>query len=248
MGVSWISAFASFFKKTSAQFISAPVKMEGNLKLLDIFQSLDFLAMQAITGASVNNGFHTMCNGANLAYTKSAFFEVKGFDGIDEIPSGDDMLLMHKIFTRYPDKVLYMKNREAVVTTPPESSWKNFLHQRIRWASKAVHYKDKRIFYVLALTYLLNFCYLVLAVAAIVKISWLSFLLLFLLAKVLIEFPFVNASSIFFGQQQLMKYFPFLQPVHIIYIVVSGWLGRFGSYEWKSRIIKNKGRGNLVKQ
>jgi len=248
MGVLWVSSFASFFKKTGAQFISAPVKMEGNLRLLDLFQSLDFLAMQAITGASVNNGFHTMCNGANLAYTKTAFFEVNGFEGIDEIPSGDDMLLMHKIFTRYPNKVLYMKNSEVIVTTPPESSWKNFLHQRIRWASKAVHYKDKRIFYVLALTYLLNLCYLVLAIAAIVKISWLSFLLLFLLAKVLIEFPFVNASSIFFGQQKLMKYFPFLQPVHIIYIVVSGWLGRFGSYEWKSRIIKNKGRGNLVKQ
>jgi cellulose synthase/poly-beta-1,6-N-acetylglucosamine synthase-like glycosyltransferase len=189
-----------------------------------------------------------MCNGANLAYTKSAFIEVNGFERIEEIPSGDDMLLMHKIYVRYPDKVLYMKNADAIVTTVPESTWKNFLHQRIRWASKAVHYKDKRIIYVLALTYLVNLCYLVLAVAAVIKIYWLSFLLLLLLAKVLIEFPFVNAAAIFFHQQKLMKYFPLLQPIHIAYIVVSGWLGRFGSYEWKSRIIKNKGRGNLVKQ
>lgn len=248
MSESWISSYASFYKKTDAQFIAAPVKMEGRISLLNIFQSLDFLAMQTITGASVNNRFHTMCNGANLAYTKSAFNEVNGFEGIDEIPSGDDMLLMHKIFTRYPDKVLYMKNREAIVTTHPELSWSNFFHQRIRWASKAVHYKDRRIIYVLALTYLVNVCYLVLAVAVIFKFSWISFLLLFLLAKVLIEFPFVNASAIFFQQQHLMKYFPLLQPVHILYIVVSGWLGRFGSYDWKSRTIKNRRRGNLVKQ
>ena len=248
MGISWISAYASFYEQTGAQFIAAPVKMEGHLSLRDIFQSLDFLAMQTITGASVSNRLHSMCNGANLAYTKKAFTDVNGFEGIDEIPSGDDMLLMHKIFLRYPDKVLYMKNSEAIVTTLPEPSWKKFIQQRIRWASKAVHYKDKRIIYVLALTYLLNVCYLVLAIAAILKIYWLSFLLLLLLAKVLIEFPFVNAAAIFFRQQKLMKYFPFLEPLHILYVIVSGWLGRFGSYEWKSRVIKNRGRGNLVKQ
>jgi cellulose synthase/poly-beta-1,6-N-acetylglucosamine synthase-like glycosyltransferase len=248
MGELWLQSFASFYRETGAQFIAAPVKMDSRFTLLDTFQSLDFLAMQAITGASVNNRFHTMCNGANLAYTKSAFLEVNGFEGIDEIPSGDDMLLMHKIYSRHPNKVLYMKNNEAIVSTHPECSWKNFLQQRIRWASKAVHYEDKRIFYVLAVTYLVNVFYLVLAVAAIIKIYWLSFLLLLLLAKVLIEFPFVNASAIFFGQQKLMKYFPFLQPVHIVYVIISGWLGRFGSYEWKSRVIKNRGRGNLVKQ
>ncbi len=33
-----------------------------------------------------------MCNGANLAYEKSAFYEVGGFNNIDNIASGDDML------------------------------------------------------------------------------------------------------------------------------------------------------------
>ena len=248
MNSSWIRSYASFYKKTGASFIAAPVMMDTRNTFRDIFQALDFLAMQAITGASVHKHFHTMCNGANLAYTKQAFIEVNGFEGIDEIPSGDDMLLMHKIFSRDPDKVLYMKNKEAIVATNPEISWKNFINQRIRWASKAVHFKDKRIFHVLLLTYLLNVCFLTLAIAAIINVTWLSFLLMFILAKILIEFTFINAASIFFGQQYLMKYFPFLQPVHIIYVIVSGWLGRFGSYQWKSRIIKNKGRGNLVKQ
>ena len=39
-----------------------------------------------------------MCNGANLAYERKAFYEVNGFTGIDHIASGDDMLLMHKIW------------------------------------------------------------------------------------------------------------------------------------------------------
>ncbi|HUQ65055.1 MAG TPA: glycosyltransferase [Flavitalea sp.] len=248
MGEYWISSYACFYKITGAQFIAAPVRMETSESVRDIFQCLDFLALQAITGASVYRHFHTMCNGANLAYTKNAFIQVNGFEGIDDIPSGDDMLLMYKIFSLHPGKVLFMKNSEAIITTHPESSWKKFIHQRIRWASKAVHYKDKRIIYVLLLTYLLNVCFLVLAIAALFKISWISFLLLFLLAKILVEFPFVNAAAIFFGQQALMNYFPFLQPLHILYVIVSGWLGRFGSYVWKSRTIKNKGRRNLLKQ
>jgi hypothetical protein len=68
-----------------------------------------------------------------------------------------------------------------------------------------------------------------------------------LIAKILIEFPFINSVAIFFGKQKLMKYFPFLQPMHILYTIVAGWLGRFGSYQWKSRIVKNKGTGKLVK-
>jgi hypothetical protein len=158
------------------------------------------------------------------------------------------MLLMHKIYTRYPDKVYYLKCKEAIVKTRPESSWKNFFNQRIRWASKAVHYKDKRIFYVLLLTYFVNIGFFILAIASVVSSYWFSFFVLLLFAKILIEFPFVNSVAIFFGQQRLMKYFPFLQPAHILYTIIAGWLGRFGSYQWKSRTIKNKGKSKLVKQ
>ncbi|MBA4166544.1 MAG: glycosyltransferase [Chitinophagaceae bacterium] len=239
MNPSWISILAAYFESTNARFVAAPVRMKSDKTLLGIFQSLDFLMLQGITGASVSRRFHSMCNGANLAYTKAAFNEVNGFDGIDTIPSGDDMLLMHKIFLKYPHQVFYLKNKNAIVTTEAERSWKDFFNQRIRWASKATHYKDRKIFYVLLLIYLINICFLGLAIASAIHYNWLMFLLLFLIAKIIIEFPFVNAVSMFFGQSSLMVYFPFLQPLHIIYTIIAGWLGKFGSYKWKSRIIKN---------
>jgi biofilm PGA synthesis N-glycosyltransferase PgaC len=48
----------------------------------------------------------------------------------------------------------------------------------------------------------------------------------------------VNSVANFFGQQKLMKYFPFLQPLHIGYTIIAGWLGKFGHYEWKGRRIE----------
>jgi cellulose synthase/poly-beta-1,6-N-acetylglucosamine synthase-like glycosyltransferase len=234
----WLQTIASFYEANDAKFIAAPVTFYNQRTLLSVFQSLDFLTLQGITAASVYKRFHSMCNGANLAYERSAFYEVNGFNNIDNIASGDDMLLMHKIFKQYPDKVFYLKNRHAIVSTEPVATWKQFFHQRIRWASKADSYDDKRIFIVLLLVYLLNVCFLAGAIAAFFKSTWLALVLLLLLAKVLIEFPFVNSVAIFFGQQKLMKYFPFLQPLHIGYTIIAGWLGKFGHYEWKGRRIK----------
>jgi cellulose synthase/poly-beta-1,6-N-acetylglucosamine synthase-like glycosyltransferase len=234
----WLQTIAAFYESTGAKFIAAPVSMNTHGTLLSVFQSLDFITLQGITAASVFKRFHSMCNGANLAYERAAFYEVKGFDQIDTIASGDDMLLMHKIFRRYPNDVHYLKSPSAIVTTEPATTWKQFFHQRIRWASKANKYDDKRIFWVLLLVYLLNICYLVAAIASFWKSIWLFFLLLLFLAKLLIEFPFVNSVAIFFGQQRLMKYFSFLQPLHILYTIVAGWLGQFGHYEWKGRRIK----------
>jgi cellulose synthase/poly-beta-1,6-N-acetylglucosamine synthase-like glycosyltransferase len=235
---SWLSTLAAFYEEKNAKFIAAPVLMKHQKGLLSLFQSLDFLTLQGITAASVHKRFHSMCNGANLAYERSAFFEVNGFAGIDRIPTGDDMLLMHKIYLQYPDGVFYLKEPAAIVETETASSWEAFFQQRIRWASKADQYQDKRIIAVLTLVYFLNLSFLVLAVASFWKSTWLFFMLLLLLAKVLIEFPFVQSVARFFGRHSLMWYFPLLQPLHILYTIIAGWLGRFGSYTWKGRKIK----------
>ena len=34
-----------------------------------------------------------------------------------------------------------------------------------------------------------------------------------------------------------MRWFPLLQPLHILYTVVIGFMGKFGSYRWKDRKI-----------
>ena len=174
-----------------------------------------------------------MCNGANLGYEKQAFKEVGGFRGIDHIPSGDDMLLMFKIFKKYPDKVFFLKDQNAIVSTEPETSWKGFFNQRIRWASKADQYEDKRIFWVLLFVYLFNLLFLVSGLLGFVNTCFLELLCFLLVLKTVIEYPFVRSVARFFDQQSLMVYFPFFQPIHILYTIIIGWLGKFGTYQWK---------------
>ncbi len=230
MGKDWLRTIANFKEDSDAAFIAAPVVFENDKTVLQIFQALDFMVLQGITGAGVYKKKLSMCNGANLGYEKKAFEQVGGFSGIDHIASGDDMLLMYKIQQQHPDKVLYVKSKEALVTTKPATTWKEFFNQRIRWASKAKSYKDKRVFIVLLLVYLLNLLFPVLLITC----NWIYASGL-LVAKTAVELFFVTELARFFGKQSLVKYFFLFQPLHILYTIIAGFFGQFGKYEWKGR-------------
>ncbi len=234
----WLNHIAAMKEEKSSAFIAAPVMHKNDNSLLQVFQSLDFLVLQGITGVSVHKNSLTMCNGANLAYERKIFDEVNGFAGIDTIASGDDMLLMYKIWKKHPQSVHYLKSKAAIVVTEPAKSWKIFFNQRIRWASKATHYEDKRIFAVLLLVYLFNLSFPALLIAGFWNYHYWIYCAGLWVAKTIIEFPFVAEVASFFGKSSLLKYFFFLQPVHIFYTIISGLFGQFGKYEWKGRKVR----------
>jgi len=234
----WIKCLVLFHNQQHAAFIAAPVRMTDQSSLLSIFQSLDFITLQGITGASVYKKIYPMCNGANLAYSKSAFEAVNGFEGINTISSGDDMLLMQKMNKKFPEKIYFLKTRDAIVSTQPAADWKSFFQQRIRWSSKADKYDNQKIFLTLLFVYAFNLCLIIFFVAACWNIHWLFIFIMLITAKTIAEFGFVHTVAIFFGQGYLMRYFFFLQPLHIAYIVIAGTMGKFGTYEWKNRKVK----------
>ena len=248
----WLQTIAAFYQEKNPSFIVMPVAINCGNRFIEIFQAVDFMTLQGITGASVHKKIHSMCNGANLAYTKKAFNAVNGFAGIDTIASGDDMLLMHKIYKQYPEAVLFLKSKEVIVQTQPVLTVKEFFNQRIRWASKADKYDDKRIFAVLVVVYLLNVVLLVMPVVALFKntvfnihIYPITFIasvfelwLILIISKTIIELFFLFSVAGFFNKKRLLWWFPLLQPFHILYTVIAGWLGKFGTYKWKGRKVK----------
>ena len=234
----WLETINNFYVKKNAAFIAAPVKFAHKSSMLQLFQSLDFLTLQGITAASVAANFHSMCNGANLAYKKEAFENVNGFEGIDKVATGDDMLLMYKIWKKFPGKIFYLKNKDAIVTSQPMRSWKDFFMQRKRWASKTLVYDDYRIITVLAFVYLLNCLFIALIFASLFNSLYWWYVLGFGVIKTIIELPFVYSVSKFYNEQKLVKFLFFFQPLHIFYTVFVGLISQFGKYEWKGRKTK----------
>lgn len=234
----WLLSIVHFFEKERKKLIAAPVIFSDSTNWFQIFQSIDFFTMQGITGALSFFKSGTMCNGANLAYTKSAFNAVKGFEGINDMASGDDMLLMYKIEQKYPKQTAYLKSRDAIVSTKAMKDVKSFFQQRIRWASKSKRFQDKNLLLILISIFLFNSLFVGLAIASFFNIQYFSILLTSLIIKICIELILLVPVSRFFNKRKELWYFSILQLIHIPYIVLSAILSQFGSYEWKNRKVK----------
>ena len=251
----WLQTIAAFYEEKKPDLIVMPVSIFPTpsgvglgVRFIEIFQALDFMTLQGITGSAVHKKIHSMCNGANLAYTKKAFNTVNGFAGINNIASGDDMMLMHKIYSENKKGIVYLKSAAVIVQTKPGKTITEFINQRIRWASKADKYEDKRMLPVLIVVYFFNVLLLILPIVAILsnfkflifnfQFSTLQFWFWVLLFKMVIEIIFLIPIAKFFNKLPLLFLFPLMQPFHIIYTVIAGWLGKFGRYSWKGRQVK----------
>ena len=229
----WLLLYNAYIQTNQPSFVAAPVMFIKTAGILNQFQVLDFLALQGITAAAVGAGKHSMSNGANLGFEKTAFIAVGGYQGVDHIASGDDMFLMHKMKQTLHKPVGYLFHPDAIVLTAAMDTWKGFIMQRIRWASKARYYDDRSITMVLTLVYFFNLSFICLAFLG----SW-STLLIALAFKTFFELFFLDPVAKFFKMQPELKYFVFYQPIHIVYNIAAGLFGQLKTYSWKGRKVK----------
>lgn len=237
VGKHWLSSLNAFIGSYDPYAVAAPVCFFYEHTFISLFQCMDFMSLQGVTAAAVSAGLHNMCNGANFAYRKDIFSQVNGFHGIDQLASGDDMMLLDKIRKKYPSKIRYLFSQDAIVSTYGMKTWADFLNQRIRWASKTGQLKDWKIKLVLYGIYAFNFFLLVFFFLGFLHPQlWLLWLLL-MGVKTLSEIIFMVPVCRFYAMSPLLKRFPLLEPFHLIYIVLAGWLGMFGHYKWKNRTV-----------
>ena len=234
----WLRLMAGRYEKDKPVMIVAPVDFTCDGSVLQLFQSIDFMSMQGITAAAQQLGLGNMANGANLAFSKTAYESVEGYKGIEHLATGDDYLLMVKLQNKYPGRIQYIKNKEAIIATAPQLTWNGFLQQRIRWASKSGKYKDNRLTAILVFVYLFNLSFLALVISGFFNPLFFGIAGLMLCWKIISELIFLIPVAEFFDKRKQLWYFPWLQPLHIAYIIMAGLLGFVGVYKWKGRSVR----------
>ncbi len=138
----WLKIMSSMFDERTG-FVSGPVKFIDDSTLFGKLQKIEFAGL-VLTGAGlIGSGSPTICNAANIAYKKSVYQEVNGFNDQMNLTSGDDELLMQKIHKNTAYKIKFCWNKKAVVKTEANKSMPQFYQQRKRWASKGLFYSDK---------------------------------------------------------------------------------------------------------
>ncbi len=238
VGRNWLKSIASLYLKGGVRFIAGPVMFDYNNTIFEKFQALDFLGMIAITAAGIRGRYLNMCNGANLAYPRAVFNELGGFQGIDGIASGDDMLFMHKVAKKYPDGIRFLKTQEAIVRTSPTKSLSEFWYQRIRWASKNGSYSGYGTQIQLLLVWFFMLMLFISSISAIILSSpqLIVAVLSAWLLKSLADYLLLSSSASFFGHTKLLKIFLPALLLHWAYIFSVGlWANISKKYFWKGR-------------
>jgi poly-beta-1,6-N-acetyl-D-glucosamine synthase len=237
VGPEWISTVENFYQNKKAKFISSPVLFnEGSI--FKNLQNIEFASLIGTGAASMNMGIPNMCNGANIAYEREIFLEVNGFQGNENIPSGDDEFLMHKIFHGYPGKVSFLKSPSALVYTDAKESLAEFFEQRKRWAGKWGSYTFLHIKVLAIFVFIYNVS-LLLGILLTLSGNYPPLLLLIqLIPKIILEALFISSVLNLSGKRLNPILFLCLQVIYPLYVIIVSIISRFGGYSWKGRTIR----------
>jgi len=238
LGPEWLHQFAYLYQTQQPYFISGPVGFHQTHSWFERMQLVEFAALVGVGGASIKLGKPNMCNGANLAYTKAIFKEAGGFAGNENIASGDDEFLLHKVSKLHPRRIAFLKNDKAIVYTSAHKSLTAFVSQRARWASKWKAYQSINVQLVALTVFLINlllFASIVLLLLGQLALPW--FIAAYV-AKFAIDFIFLNRILKFLGRRRYLWYMLPLQFIYIPYVICTAAAGLLGRYRWKGRTIR----------
>jgi cellulose synthase/poly-beta-1,6-N-acetylglucosamine synthase-like glycosyltransferase len=195
--------------------------------------SLELFSLAAVAAGSIGSGFPLTAIGCNLSYRRKTYFAAGGFESISQWISGDDDLFVLTVARRKLGEFAYAISPGAFVPGAAPTNWKEFWHQRIRYASKGRHYP-------LLMTAGLVAVYLMNALIFTGSISLLLFQTAFgyaavvaWLVKAVTEYSFLRQSTDAFRERKLLKYFLPAELIHPPYILIFAFLGLFGRFRWK---------------
>ncbi len=196
-------------------------KTKGFLNKLIRFETTH-TAMSYLSYALKRNTY--MGVGRNLAYTKSLFFQGKGFNAHMHIRSGDDDLFINNNATK--SNVNISIHPDAHVYSLAKSSWRSYDKQKARHVGASTLYKNrhKRMLATQLISSVLFYLMIVVCVFLYPSL-WYLVLGAYLLR---LTCQFIIFKSIYkkLAVQDLLIWLPLLDPFYYFYICINGIFNR----------------------
>lgn len=233
----WLLTISNYFESYSPNMLVMPIDYETQPGFLSVFQIFENLALTAITAGYVGVQNPFICNGANLAFKKSAFEFVSGYSSHQHLSSGEDVFLMESIKKISHNSIHYLMSRELIVKVVSLINMKEFINQRIRWASKT-KYSSSILnttlgFIILSTNLLIPSLFIGLTK----QTTTTYYLAIFITTKLIFDFLLLFLAADFLGRFKYMRYFFLFQSVYWIYTLIIGFGSLFIKPYWKGKKI-----------
>lgn len=235
MGEEWLFTMVKGFSDQKKQLISGPVSYYAESSFEKI-QQIELASLIGTGAATISLGSPSMCNGANIAYRKSAFERVNGFKENKQIASGDDEFLMHTIYKHLGSSAIdFQKDSRAIVNTAPNKTFKALYHQRKRWASKWGAYRVPFAKMLAVVVFLYHLFFPTLIVLGSLKVvAWSSVLLIHCM-KLISQFIFLRRVLSFLRVKNHVFLFLLVVFLYDLYVIFFALTSFNKGYYWKGR-------------
>ncbi len=236
VGVNWLRRLLEYYQLKEPKLVVGPVVYEQIKGFLQQFYTLDFMSLVASGAGSLGAGLPLMANGANLLYTKHTYLDLVENQSGKSCASGDDVFLLHAAADRYGAKSIhFLKDPSTIVHTNPPENLVAFLSQRKRWASKAVAYRSVWAILVSISVFSLSLMLVLSFLTAFLKPWFLLIFGLFVLLKIMIDFPLLQYFAEFSNRKKAVPYLFLFGFIYPFYIVIAGFSSLFFRFNWKGR-------------
>jgi cellulose synthase/poly-beta-1,6-N-acetylglucosamine synthase-like glycosyltransferase len=227
----WIERMVNNFEDETV-LVAGPVRYMTKNMFTEM-QALELAGLVGLSasGFAMNRPF--LCNGANMAFRKSVFEKIGGYEGINHIASGDDLLLLQKIQVVYPGCSSFAWSADVIVDTYPCESISGWWMQRRRWVSKSLAYLN---FSTILTHFIAYFYHIGLIGIFFIGEDWLLILVIWL-TKIGADAIFLNHVCQFLGRKKWLRWLLVAESIYPIYVMLIGLITIFlKKYEWKGRI------------
>ncbi len=195
-------------------------------------KNLERLSVFTVSAGTLGWNWGVTAAARNMAYRKKVFEQVNGYEGIGQIASGDDDLLLQKISKTGKFKMAFNYDPDSFVPSYEHMSSKSRFEQEKRRGSKWQYYPLKIKLMTGLVFSFYAFVVISFLLAFLGSFPWNIFLAVFLL-KWFVEFFFILRGALEFHSLPLMIYFPVAELFYIPYFIIFGLLGTFSKYRWK---------------
>lgn len=232
----WLTQMVRPFADPKIQFVAGPVMSDGNTTFFQRFQQLEWSSILLVTQYFFSQKQPLMCSGANIAYRKSAFEVVKGYDQNSHHLSGDDEFLLKKISQHFgKGSCHYLPFAQNLVFTKAHNSFSELLNQRVRWAGKWKVHQDFSNAFSAVFSFFIQLIWL----GSLILLNFedwgiVTFYIVWM-GKVLVEkFALGNVSKTLGMRFSFFDYM-FTTILHPFYVIFVGLGSIRGKFTWKGR-------------
>ena len=224
--------FEELEKLAEADLYLLPAVLKATNPIHHLFE-IDLLLINALNTGLNGLSRPIIASGANLLFKRKSFLEFDRFEMHKHIPSCDDIYLLRDFRDAKADVRLVARRSFKVETETPQS-FKEFIHQRIRWIAKTGNVNDHLSTILAIIQFIFIISFWSIEIKLLVENEYQSAFILFGLKTgldMLFFFYFFNE----FNRLTAWLLIPIYQLIFPIYNLILLFLLPFFKPKWKGR-------------